>query len=228
VTSPDSAGAPGGAVGDLVAIALGLLPADHPLAVASSAAARRDLVEGLVRAPAQPDRGSPELTLLLAAVELAAGEPVVLDRLDAVVAVASATWTWPELIDPVTGEGAVGVGDHLATAADLLGLVRELFVRDGETGLELLSVFPPAWRGQNLDVRDAPTRFGALSYAVRWHGDRPALLWELDAHDGVDDLVLRAPGVDAGWLGSGHRGEALLEPAPPTPPNGRRTGESFR
>ena len=26
-----------------------------------------------------------------------------------------------------------------------------------------------------------PTHYGTMSFAVRWHGDRPALLWELDA-----------------------------------------------
>jgi hypothetical protein len=54
-------------------------------------------------------------------------------------------------------------------------------------------------------VHDAPTRRGPVSYAVRWHGTRPALLW--DAPDGVE---LRAPGLDPSWSSSVPRGEALL------------------
>ena len=30
----------------------------------------------------------------------------------------------------------------------------------------------------------APTRWGRLSYAVRWHSGRPALLWDLGAGSG--------------------------------------------
>ena len=39
----------------------------------------------------------------------------------------------------------------------------------------------PNGSGSPIDVRDAPTRRGPVSYSVRWHGDRPALLWEVPA-----------------------------------------------
>jgi hypothetical protein len=146
----------------------------------------------------------------LAAVELAVGDPTGLERLDHVVGQASATWTWPEELDRDTGAGVGGAGQHLPTAATFLRLVRDLCVRDDEDELVLLSVFPPTWRGQSVDVHDAPTRFGALSYAIRWHGDRPALLWEIDAHPGVTAATLRAPGLDPGWRGDGLAGDALL------------------
>jgi hypothetical protein len=57
-------------------------------------------------------------------------------------------------------------------------------------------------------VHDAPTRHGPLSYAVRWHGARPALLWE--APPGVR---LRAPGLDPTWSSETTRGDALLAAA---------------
>lgn len=69
--------------------------------------------------------------------------------------------------------------------------------------------------GQPLDVRNLPTPFGRLSYAIRWHGERPALLWECSTiHDDqrADALVLRAPRFGE-WQASGARGDALL-PAP--------------
>ena len=68
---------------------------------------------------------------------------------------------------------------------------------------------PDAWRGRELDVHDAPTRRGSVSYAVRWHGRRPALLWDVPA--GVE---LRAPGLDPEWSTTEARGEALLAPGP--------------
>jgi hypothetical protein len=55
------------------------------------------------------------------------------------------------------------------------------------------------------------TRHGAVSFALRWHGAKPALLW--DAPAGVS---LRAPGLDGSWTSSGGAGEALLAEIDPT------------
>jgi hypothetical protein len=97
--------------------------------------------------------------------------------------------------------------------------VRDLLVReDGHGGLALCSLVPPDWLGQPIEVHDAPTAFGRVSYAVRWHGDRPALLWELDPHDDAAAVRLSAPGLDATWSTTEHRGDALLAPVPPPPP----------
>ena len=64
---------------------------------------------------------------------------------------------------------------------------------------------PAAWFGQPLEVHDAPLTHGSVSFAIRWHGERPALLWE-STHTGV----VRGPGLDPSWRGSGLKGEALL------------------
>jgi hypothetical protein len=45
--------------------------------------------------------------------------------------------------------------------------------------------------------------------ALRWHGARPALLWELDG----PPVELRCSGLDSSWVGNGARGEALLAAA---------------
>jgi hypothetical protein len=78
---------------------------------------------------------------------------------------------------------------------------------DGESAVELLNGFPLEWLGQNLAVHDAPTRHGPVSFALRWHGARPALLWS--APPGV---VLRAPRFDAAWRTVGGDGEVLFDP----------------
>ena len=43
---------------------------------------------------------------------------------------------------------------------------------------------------------------------MRWHGERPALLWEVDG--GPGDLMVRVPGLDDSFVGEGCVGEALL------------------
>ncbi|MBL8776985.1 MAG: hypothetical protein JNK12_13670 [Acidimicrobiales bacterium] len=118
-----------------------------------------------------------------------------------------------------------GVGLRYAVpAAALLARVRPGLVDHSSragTGpsLDLFAGFPSAWLGQSVEVHEAPTRFGSLSCAVRWHGARPALLWDLQPPEGravPAGLTLRAPALDPSWSTTEPRGEALLaEPAPP-------------
>ena len=66
--------------------------------------------------------------------------------------------------------------------------------------------FPPAWLGSNFEVHGVPTSpRSAVSFAVRWHGDRPALLWEQSG----DPVTLAAPAVDPTWSTTLRQGEAL-------------------
>jgi hypothetical protein len=91
----------------------------------------------------------------------------------------------------------------------LLNHVRSLlaFERPDKT-IDLLTHVPPSWMGQSLDVVRAPTRRGWVSYSVRWHGNRPAILWECEHRD----LRLHAPGLDPLWISDQPAGEALLAP----------------
>ena len=59
-------------------------------------------------------------------------------------------------------------------------------------------------------VNGAVTPHGVVSFALRWHGARPALLW--DVSDGV---ALGAPGLDPAWEGGPGPGEALLSEMDP-------------
>jgi hypothetical protein len=97
--------------------------------------------------------------------------------------------------------------------APLLRAVRDLLLGPSDVGSAmLLAQYPAGWRGQDLDVREAPTRAGPISYSVRWHGPRPALLWECE-----NPIRLTAPGLDPSWSTTEARGEALLAPPPDQP-----------
>ena len=108
---------------------------------------------------------------------------------------ASPTWTWAGPDD----------GHELDVGAALLVGARGLLVNEtegDEPELVLSQHIPPDWFGQGWEVHDLPTAHGRLSYAVRWHGDRPALLWELVGWPGA------APGAhhDApAWTRAGRR-----------------------
>ena len=102
--------------------------------------------------------------------------------------------------------------DRIGDEADLLLAARRILVvdaRDGSRPVGLCVDHPESWRGQALEVREAPVSGGVLSYAVRWHGERPALLW-----DGPPGTTVRVPGLDPGWRSDDAAGEALLGPVP--------------
>jgi hypothetical protein len=87
--------------------------------------------------------------------------------------------------------------------------LRALLAHEAGATISLLADLPPSWRGRSIDVHDAPTRAcGRVSYAVRWHGERPAVLWECE----WPGVRLRAPGLDPAWVTHEPRGEALLAP----------------
>ncbi|MDQ6695903.1 MAG: hypothetical protein M3Z46_00410 [Actinomycetota bacterium] len=145
--------------------------------------------------------------ILAAAIDaLTTGQVVGADLLQRAVAAASATFAFASAGEP----------HDLVAAALLLDAVRALLVQESADGLDLLTVFPPGWYGGAVELHDAPTVHGRLSYAVRWHGTRPALLWELDGSPTRSPIRIAVPGLDPGWSTTKCRGEALLgEVAPP-------------
>lgn len=103
----------------------------------------------------------------------------------------------------------MGDGHHGWAAADFLSFVRQMLVREAPDGsLGLCTLLPPEWVGQGLEVHEAPTHYGRISYALRWHGERPAVLWECER----PGVRLTAPGLDPTWSTTDQSGEALLAP----------------
>lgn len=209
-----------GVIGALVACwPLGLLPHDDERITATAETIRQRfmLADGRAFYQGISHTGlGTYLTLQLAAVELLAGDRRCLDRLAWMLEVATPTWTWPEALHPRLQGGCMGDGHHGWAAAELLSFVRNLLVREEAGGLVLASLVPDGWFGHGWEVHGAPTSAGRISYAVRWHDERPALLWELDPHGSEDGsgrrVRLTAPGLDPSWSSTERRGEALLRP----------------
>lgn len=65
---------------------------------------------------------------------------------------------------------------------------------------------PAAWLGANFEVHGIPTSpVSTVSLAVRWHGERPAVLWEQTG----PPQRLTATAADADWSSDASTGEAL-------------------
>jgi hypothetical protein len=94
---------------------------------------------------------------------------------------------------------------------DVLDVTRAALVRESSRSeLELVPGFRSAWLGHSLAVHDAPVRGGRCSFAIRWHGARPALLWEVPG-----GRTVRVPALDPAWSSTDAAGEALLAEPPP-------------
>ncbi|MFM2077994.1 MAG: hypothetical protein RJA49_1884 [Actinomycetota bacterium] len=99
-------------------------------------------------------------------------------------------------------------------------------VQASVSGAVLLPLgLPSDWAGSNFEVYGLPTgAASSVSFAVRWHGARPAVLWEQSG----GNVALCSPELAPDWSSAEVKGEALWPepkgmhfPAPPV------EGESF-
>jgi hypothetical protein len=105
-----------------------------------------------------------------------------------------------------------------AEPPDGVAVIAWLESRLAHSGAILPGGFPDGWMGIDFEVHgipigSGPQRVATLGYAIRWHGARPALLWEVSG----GPVHLTAPIVAPGWSSDAVSGEALW----PEPVNDR-------
>jgi hypothetical protein len=96
-----------------------------------------------------------------------------------------------------------------AASSGVLAETRDALVREVGATVALVPEFRPEWLGRPLAVHDAPLRRGRCSFAIRWHGARPALLWDVPA-----GMRVRIPALDSRWESTEPVGETLLGEPP--------------
>jgi len=194
----------------------------------------------LALAAGQPDAAR-ELEALASDIGTGAatgvGEAGVTDRKELMTGLYDELVAFSQTASSAGSWGGAG-GDSAASAARFLLMLRRLLVDDSEAGeLDVLVGYPTAWRGGNLEIHDLVTRWGRLAVAVRWHGYRPALFWQLDrvprrGPDGISEdeplepVVIRCSALDADWSTTELSGDTLLSGSadelggPPAPGEG--------
>jgi hypothetical protein len=117
--------------------------------------------------------------------------------------------SWLRLADRAVQALPNEMPDGLAGIAWIEELLASGSPSGGECGI-LSHGIPEPWWGASFDVRQLPADpFRTVSYAVRWHGARPAVLWEVN---GAPGIVLS----HGDWYSADASGEALLD-APQRP-----------
>ena len=122
--------------------------------------------------------------------------------------------------------------DEVGPATTALSSLRGLLVREAwdntQPVVDLFPNFPAAWRGGSVELHSLPTVFGDVSAAIRWHGYRPALLWEFDRAEHCSVPVkVRCSAFDPDWSTTDRKGETLLAGTPEALPDAPTEGESF-
>ncbi len=167
----------------------------------------------LVRMGEPPDHWMPELVDAVEALGPVTGwhADVGLAAADRLLAVAGERRARRDL------ERIVARRVPASAPADPPGGVRSiawLETRLARAGALLPLGMPSDWLGRSVDVYGVPTMAGsAVSYAIRWHGERPAVLWEQTG----EQIELSAPAVAPDWCSSERKGETLW----PVPPGAR-------
>ncbi|WP_040496602.1 hypothetical protein [Ilumatobacter nonamiensis] len=108
-------------------------------------------------------------------------------------------------VDPATG--VIASFADVRRTQSVGRFVRSVERRIADGGRLLTGGIPNSWLGSNFEVHAVPTSPStAASFAVRWHGERPAVLWE---QQGDAPVELSAPDVDPDWHTTESSGEAL-------------------
>ncbi len=130
-------------------------------------------------------------------------------------------------IESASATGAWARDDSLPAAQFVVGarsLALAETVVDGIGELHLLPDFPTGWLGGQVEIHQAATVYGSASFAIRWHGYRPALLWDLEL---TRPVTVRCPALDPEWSTVEPRGEALLTGVADQLPEPPSEGDSF-
>ncbi len=93
--------------------------------------------------------------------------------------------------------------DDPSLAANTVVAIRSMLVGDNPKSIDILPGFDASWRGRSIDVDNLPTAHGPISFALRWHGELPALLWDSPA-------PITASAIDPKFSSSENKGEQLL------------------
>ncbi len=125
---------------------------------------------------------------------------------------------WPELRDGDISTRHAGPDDGRTArrssriVSGVLASVVGATPNADAVSIDVLGGWVSECRGRSIEVHRVPVFPGIVSVAVRWHGDRPALLWECRTWPdrAPVELVWTASGLDHDWVATGLSGEALL------------------
>jgi hypothetical protein len=169
-------------------------------------------VSQLVRMGSVADEWIPEVAEAVAALVTVRDHPLLGAAIDAAEHVCVAAGERRAVRDLAKVRHSLSPGTSVPPRiADGVGLLIGL-ERTIATGADLFPAGIPAdWLGTNFEVYGVPTGpSSSVSFALRWHGERPAVLWECTG----EPFTLTASLIAPDWSSAERTGETLW-PMPP-------------
>lgn len=137
------------------------------------------------------------LTIQLAKVLVRLNNPYFHTMIRAVLNYGGPTYTWPEAINPLTNGGCMGDGDHGWAAAEMINIIRDLFVQEERDRLILGQGLSPDWicSPKPVSIKHANTVFGTVSYDIQKHDNELTVHWQIQrhSHQSPVPVILRIP-----------------------------------
>ncbi|MEQ8968131.1 MAG: hypothetical protein RID91_20105 [Azospirillaceae bacterium] len=135
------------------------------------------------------------LTLHVAQVFQAAGDPRHFELTRRVAELASPTGQWPEAINPRSHGGCMGDGQHVWAAAEWVMIMRNSFVRETKDGLTLGGGLAPDWLTgpQPLSFGPTPTPWGPVTVTITPEPERIVVEWEAAWRETAPPVTIRMP-----------------------------------
>jgi hypothetical protein len=176
-----------------------------------------DIVDAMPELLAEAASASDAIAFALGANRLAMqGRPDLLAHLASLVGARAPGLAGAAALSTATGALEVGERSQHPLASALLLLAARRAVVDEPDGtggvVAVLSAPDTGWLGAGIEGHRVPVTGGTMSFGARWHGDRPALLWDLTTSVAAPEVS--APGLDPDWRVGEAKGETLLAATP--------------
>ena len=139
---------------------------------------------------------NPYLTLHLAQALLRFQDGRCIKLVERIAALASLTGQWPEAVNPRTGGGCMGDGQHVWASAEWILMMVNCFVMEqGDTLVLGAGVFPE-WLADDGEIVIGPvaTPWGPVSVIVLRDGDHVTIRWDGQWRGEQPKIVVRLPG----------------------------------
>jgi hypothetical protein len=142
---------------------------------------------------------NPYLTLHLAQVLMRIGELRFIDLVKNVAELASSTGQWPEAINPRTGLGCMGDGQHVWASAEWILMMINCFVMQQKEKLILGAGIFPDWlvNGNEISIGPIATFWGPVGVRLCYDDKYIIVEWEGNWRSDKPQIEVRLPGYES-------------------------------
>ena len=111
---------------------------------------------------------------------------------------ASATGQWPEAINPITGGGCMGDGQHIWSAAEwVMFMINSIAMEYRDSIILGAGIFPQWLKSQNV-IQAGPirTNYGQLDVEIKISAGDVTLSWKAQWYSAAPKMFVRIPAAE--------------------------------